>query len=311
MEYSIALGRDDHGVVVRDFIAQWIDQPALRQIVEAEGGEWPAGSLVERVTALHKFSERWDRRAGGERLEIDRSTDNTVDSAIVLATADALGLSRSAPPSRPRYDHGLALGGTALASALRVKHLYSLRRNGVSFGAIGMLTALREVSDEERAFLRDDPLRESLICCTTEFDVMVAAAEFFSETTARIEKKIETNPHASSARAYLDHAEVLAAPSSDSSRRANTFDNYAVYRDRLRAGDSLLIVTSAIYLPYQFLIAVQALGWNTPLQVEAIGFPPEWLGGVLTQPANYLQELRSALFAASTTLAKLDQASSA
>jgi len=95
---------------------------------------------------------------------------------------------------------------------------------------------------------------------------------------------------------------VLAAPSADPERRANSRDNYDVYANQIGPADSILVVTSSIYLPYQFFIALQALGWKQPRTIEAVGFPPEWMQGVLTSPQNVLQEIRSALFGARNTL---------
>jgi hypothetical protein len=67
----------------------------------------------------------------------------------------------------------------------------------------------------------------------------------------------------------------------------------------------LLVCTSAIYLPYHFFTAVRALALEKPLVVELVGFPPEWMQGVLTGPRNYLQETRSALFGALTLAREL------
>ena len=67
-------------------------------------------------------------------------------------------------------------------------------------------------------------------------------------------------------------------------------------------GESVLIVTSSMYLPYQFLVALQALGRREPRTVEAVGFPPELMDGVLTDPRSVLQELRSAILAAECLL---------
>lgn len=304
MIYRVEMPGDDGGAAVREFVASWLEHPALRRIVEAEGGAWPTGSLTDRAHELHQFSTRWDRRSGAERLEMGRG-DIAMDIDELTALAGNLGLAGACAPTGSGYEHGLTLGGTALASVLRVKHLLGLRDRGVDMESVGMLTALREVGVEERELVARHPELSELAEAESEFDVMVAAAARFTGSDAEVDRTEHPNPHLRSAIARVNGAVVLAAPSGDPSRRPNTFDNYAVYRPRVKAGDRVLIVTSSIYLPYQFLIALQALGWRQRLTIEAVGFPPEWMDGVLTGPANVLQELRSGMFAAMRTLGAL------
>jgi len=299
--YRVEMPGDDHGAAVRAAVASWLEHPALHRIVEAEGGAWPAGSLLDRARMLHEFSARWDRRSGAERLNMAPG-DIAMDIDELMDSAGQLGLTVAARPTGSVYDHGLTLGGTALASIFRVKHLLGLRDSGVEMKAIGILTALRDVGVEERALVAQHPDLSGLAEPKSEFDVMVAAAAHFTGEQTQVDRVDDDNPCMRSATARVNGAVVLAAPSGDPSRRANTFDNYTVYRERVACGDRVLIVTSSIYLPYQFFIALQALGWRQPLTVEAVGFPPEWMQGVLTGPANVLQELRSGLFAAVRTL---------
>jgi hypothetical protein len=303
--YRLEVPVDDGAVAVRRFVEDWVDQPALRRIVEAEDGVWPAGTLEEHVEALHAFSDRWDFRGGAERLDI--TADAGGDPGQILGDAAELGLTIATPPARSEYDHALVLGGTALASIYRIKHLYELIDAGLAVGQVAVLTALRELGDSELDLVRERPEIAPIVAGdpATEFEVLVAAVEFFGGGTATVDYSPDANPHLSSARAQLAKALVLAAPSADPERRANTRDNYDVYSAQVGPADSVLIVTSSIYLPYQFFIGLQALGWDLPRTIEAIGFPPEWMQGVLTGPTNVLQELRSALFGARMTLRAL------
>ncbi len=302
MRYRLELPGGGDGAAVRQFIADWVEHPALRRIVEADGGTWPDGSLDEKVEALHEFSRRWDFRGGAERLDID-SGRLRLDRDQLLADAADLGLTLADPPSQSRYDHALVLGGTALASIYRLRRLYELRDTGLGVGQVAVLTALREVGEAELQLVRERPeIADMVATATTEFDVMVAATAAFADSAARVEYEPRANPHLASATAQVDDALVLAAPSDDPSRRPNTRDNYDVYSARIGPTDSVLVVTSSIYLPYQFFVALQALGWQEPRTIEATGFPPEWMDGVLAGPPNVLQELRSALFGARNTL---------
>ena len=304
MRYLIELPGDDGGASIRDFIAEWIETPGLRRIVEREGGEWPDGTLEERVESLHEFSERWDFRSGAERLEID-AVEEGLDSEQIAVAGNELGLTAAEAPSQAHYDHGLVLGGTALASIYRLRRLYELRDSGVEMDHIAALTALRAVNEAELKLVRERPevadLAEGV---KTEFDAMTAVTVAFSHESAAIEYTANKNPHLASARAWVGDALVLAAPSGDPSRRANTRDNYDVYFRQIKSGAPVLIITSSIYLPYQFFVWVQApVGWTR--RIEADGFPPEWVAGVLTGPMNILQEIRSALFGAMVTLGRL------
>lgn len=304
LRYRLEL-RDGEGLEqVRDFVARFVDQPALRRLVEASDGNWPSGALEERVAQLHDFSERWDLRGGAERLDLDAGPE--LNRGLIAEAAEELGMATAELPAAAHYDHGLALGGTALASIYRVRRLFELRATAATIEYPAILTALRAIGEHEFDLVKSRPEIADLVeSAETEFDVMVRAAQRFVGSEASIERRSDPNPHLSSATAVVGDALVMAAPSADPARRANTRDNYDVYANRISEADSVLIVTSSIYLPYQFFISLQALGWEKPRSIEIVGFPPQWMEGVLTGPANVLQELRSALFGAMKTLEAL------
>jgi hypothetical protein len=298
--YKISVVNDEDGrCVVVDFLEAWLARPELRSLVEKGGGIWPnGGELVVRLRALHEFSERWDFRRGVERLQIT-GADTDIDPETVMAAATMLGMATYLPPSDPRYDHALVLGGTALANLNRLRSLHGLIDDGLNVGKVCALTALRDMPFPEVELVRERPEFAHLVeGATTEFDVFVAAAAEMFNAQPRITRTDHDNPNLSHARAEIGHVIVLAAPSADPERRPNTRDNYAVYTSEIEDGDSVLIVTSSIYLPYQFFVGLQALGLDRSGVAEAVGFPPAWMGGILTGPTNVLQELRSAFFAA-------------
>jgi hypothetical protein len=309
VRYRIEMPGTDDGAAVRRFVATWIEQPALRRIVEEEGGRWPAGTLEQQTRALHEFSARWDFRGGAERLDMTTGGTLMEDNAL-MAAAEELGLTANSTPTTDEFEHALVLGGTALASIYRARHLYDLRASGVGVRAVGVLTALRPIAEAERTLvaMRDD-IAALVSSAVSEFDVMVAATERFSNRAAVVERHPDADPGLDSAEAHVGDALILAAPSGEPGRRANTRDNYDVYAGHIGSRDRVLVVTSSIYLPYQFFIAIQALGWHRPLTIEAVGFPPEWMRGVLTGPQNVLQELRSAFYAALRTLELLPASS--
>jgi len=306
MQYRIELPEDGGADAVRDFIGQWVQHPALREIVESEGGEWPGGTLAEQVAALHAFSSRWDFRGGAERLELSAG-DQPHDEVRILNAAEQLGLTGAGAPMSKAYDHALVLGGTALASIYRVRRLFDLREGKIDVHEAAVLTALRKIGVPEFDLVRSrNDLAPLVDGAVTEFDVMTNAVARYGRATPAITQTPNTNPHLATATAQVGDTLVLAAPSADPERRPNTRDNYDVYSARIGRADAVLIVTSSIYIPYQFFIALQALGWEAPRAIEAVGFPPEWMQGVLTGVENILQETRSALYGAMKTLELLD-----
>lgn len=304
MQYRLEIPASAGAEAVRDFVRAWLSRPALRSIVELEGGAWPTGDLSEQAEALHAFSERWDRRGGRERL--DATAGEVRDPDAVLALAADLGLTTVSDPAELLYDHALVLGGTALANVNRVRRLFELRSSGIAIAHPAALTALRPISSGEIELVRvRGDIAELARDGDSEFDVMTRAVSHFSGEQAEVTRVESANANLASAKAIVGDTLVLAAPSADPDRRANTRDNYLVYRRSIEPDNSVLIVTSSVYLPYQFFIGLQALGWDAPVTVEAVGFPPEWMGGVLTGPEAVLQELRSALYGAMMTLRAL------
>ena len=79
------------------------------------------------------------------------------------------------------------------------------------------------------------------------------------------------------------------------------FDQFSE-RGVLRARASILMVTSAIYVPYQHIEALRVLGLRRNTYVETVAFPRFWNAPTNERPVdnlhdigNYLQEIRSAL----------------
>jgi hypothetical protein len=95
---------------------------------------------------------------------------------------------------------------------------------------------------------------------------------------------------------------VIAAPSREpAERRANTADTFAWWAERISEmrGKHILLVTNPIYVPYQSAVAIENLGIPFDVTVEMTGISASAADlGAETQPfgpANYLQEIRSAI----------------
>ncbi|MEV6525746.1 hypothetical protein AB0M43_27740 [Longispora sp. NPDC051575] len=85
---------------------------------------------------------------------------------------------------------------------------------------------------------------------------------------------------------------ILAAPSRTPGRRANTADTYRYWAENYSPTGRLLLVTSTAYVPFQHCDALRVLGLEYGCEIDTVGLAPTALPFT---PANYLQEVRSAI----------------
>ena len=293
----------------------WVRSAALAALVASFGGDIPHGTdLDELLRYLDDFSERWDFRRGAERLDATRFEGDSQSARQIEEAAAALGLTDPLPPQQERYDYVIVLGGVAQSCLLRTRLAADFITRGVVVAPlVALLGAWRPVSERER----EDAERYSN-GAATEFDLMNAAAEQeFSGLDGYAEEVSDdqaTNQRAV-VRRYQGIAEVqivsLCAPSSDPARRANTEDTYAFFADAVKvtSGQNCLICTSQIYHPFHVFGAIRMLNLPYDVDVEVVGYPPEWGWGqsALRDTHNLLQEIRSAIQAAVRLKADIDR----
>lgn len=295
----------------RDLVAQWISTPSLRTLVELDGGTWPDATLDEVVPSLASFVERWDLRRGRSRLLFhDYPEARSDDRALATyAAARELGLIDSAPPTERKYDYVAILGGLATGVAARVRYAAHLVADGdVSAGSVVGLGSFRVLESRER------PTAEQYAPdARYEVDLLVAMMDREFRTTAVWRDAGVGDPAVDPARAESvrrnpgppDLAAYAARSSDPAERPANTVDTYLQFaRDAFpTVGQSLLLVTSSIYRPYQHMDAVRALG-DRGVMIETVGVPlPPTVGSNERPPSAYLQEIRSGVRAAAALLA--------
>ena len=89
---------------------------------------------------------------------------------------------------------------------------------------------------------------------------------------------------------------VLSAPSSDPDRRANSMDTFEFFLKRYeqKEGAKLLLVTSAIYVPFQ-LMKFTDLALEKGLYVDCIGNRSYDHSPTVLNTASYLQELKATI----------------
>ena len=290
-------------------IERWVDSDALAELVAAFGG--PAAKsgqpLGDRLADLAAFSEVWDFRAGAERNLAATREFAESHVALILDAAAALGLVHSGAPRFDRYDHVVVLGGLVRACILRPRFAAELIRSGLTASTITGIGAFRPLGGDEPQLAA----QAGLVDVMNEFDAMDAGMrQAFSLGDMRSERGDDVGDDANLSWRVREYpaadggVTVVAAPTSDPKRRANTPDSYRYFAEELvhvRPGDRVLAVTSAIYIPFQHADAVRMLGLPYGAIVDTVGVDtttahdPE-LRQEFT-PANYLQEIRSTILA--------------
>lgn len=229
---------------------------------------------------------------------------------LVYGAARDLGLLDASAPTLAKPDHLVVLGGLATGVEPRVRHAAELiERGAVSTGQVVALGAFRPLDERER----DAASRYAPGACT-ELDLLAAMTGVAFGAGADWTTTTEGDPLTDPARAQETrrrHGEpeitLYAARSSDPDHRAaNTVDTYNQFAHDvdLQLGQSLLIITSTIYAPYQHLDALRALGPDG-VTIKTSGVPSRPDNSRVHPPSAYLQELRSTLRSAQALLTSL------
>jgi hypothetical protein len=309
-----------HGVErARASIEEWVASAPLVALVEQFGGAIPDSGIASQLAWLDDFSEEhWDYRKGKERNLALTQDFNQPTEQLILDAADALGLVAGRPPRLDHYHHMLILGGLVRACILRPRLARRLLDEGLQVEEITALGAFRPLRGDEH----DLADAAELIACNNEVQAMesgVRRALDLEEPTGVGGEEDKENPNEQWRIATWSERRppvtVVAAPTTDPARRANTPDSYSYWAHEVahlaeRPGSRVLLVTSAIYVPFQHADAIRMLSLPYGAIVDTIGVDPKTVTeGPLRQeftPANYLQEIRSTIRALGNLAAALD-----
>jgi len=315
-------GEDPTAETLRREIDEWVSSQAFSGLVAAEGGQ-QTGTLAERLAYLDGFSaSAWDFRARAARLAkagyLERN-QIAVDEVqgerelLAVAAARALGLVEARPPASTEYDHVLVLGGLVRANVWRSAYAAHLLHSGrVHAPVVTALTAFRELARNDAEPALDEP---SLLTAFglpsrgTEAEVMedslIRAFGLDSPLTTSVQGGWDDEHGRFRVAAHVSpelSVDLVAAPNPKSPNRANTGQTMTYWAEEvvhLRPGQTILFVTSNIYVPFQHAAAVQNLGLRFGARVETVG-----VDHTLIEPApmpqtfrgvHYLQEIRSAV----------------
>ena len=281
-----------------DSCFDWASSEPLQKLVGLFGGNVPSfGSKSERLRyleALRAFAARWDYRNGRERWAIEEDSIVTDNSAFVIEQIRALGLLDVLPP-RSEPDYIIALGGARRTNHIRCLMAKKLADTfGYSDKTITALSAMRPINEIERPYTD-----EYAPGAETEYDAICAALENVFALKEYTESKVnDPNIHLCSAlRHYADRYKgsdiySIAAPSRSPSRRANSSDcfEHLVSHFEVGQGARLLLVTSRLYVPFQYLMFIRQAVRNG-FEIDCIGTN---IGDntPLISPTGFLQEIK-------------------
>lgn len=290
----------DNPQQVRQQARAWLTSPPLRALVAEFGGFESAELEPRRLIAWS--AQVLDTRSGGERRDAPPIGWDAHKVKTVITAAGPLGLLESRRPQLAEYDLSVILGGATTGNRLRVALTRDLATSGVSLGLIAALGAERPLGEREIA---SEP--ESADDQTEWVNLRRHVAATFGPLQPDGSDVGGDGTQQWRADRYRtgtgDAVVLLVAPSTDPLRRANSEDAiaYLLAHTAPATRRRTLIVTSAIYLPYQFFaIAPTMLGAGVE-HVELVGTPTSDEGNRALLAQRLAQEIHAGI----TTAARL------
>ncbi|HWC49889.1 MAG TPA: hypothetical protein VG448_13495 [Solirubrobacterales bacterium] len=251
---------------VEEKAREWLSSPQLRAVAaEMDGGE------LDPIALARWSAETLDTRGGKERREAPPVESPPARAEALIELARRWGMIETRGPQRETYDATILLGGTTIGNRLRTELAKRCAGEGAKLGVLVAASAERRIGDSER---RSDPgaSRES-----EEWENLLRnVAEIFGPLKSEIEKAGEVGGSVWKDANFSSpgpEIRLLVAPPREGRTRANTGDVLSFLQSRLSLPDHphLLLITSAIYSPYQFFVAAPSLLAGHARYVELIG----------------------------------------
>jgi hypothetical protein len=267
----------------------------FRTLVDALGGP-PVVDVGQDLPALVRWSSRTlDTRMGAERQAAAPITFPDPKVAALLTAAGPLGLLRTQTPTLPRYDMTVVLGGTTTGNELRTKLAAEFASKGMVLGQVVGLAADRAITPGER-----DASGHRTEAGHLDSLLTVALGREHPEPWNEVHALQSIDPAKSQHRG--SGTRTLTAPSSRPGRRADTEDAILFLAHEVLPAwrRRVLVITSAIYAPYQFLVVAPPLIERRSRHVELVGTPTATDG----PPESLAQRVAQEIHATVVTLAR-------
>jgi hypothetical protein len=275
----------------------WLLSDAMRSLTRALGGPVAEDARRDLPELLRWSSRTLDTRCGNERHCAPAAGFTQTQIAALIEAAGPLGLLTTPPPGLPGYDITVILGGTVTGNELRTRLARDLAAQGAQLGTLVALTADRPLTSAEGPLTR----------YRTEAEHLAATISAAFGTTAKPAGSGDGS-HAQTSQDSRPVIQAVIARPSRPGQRADTSDAVHELTRRIPPSDRqrVLAITSAIYVPYQFLVIATALLANGSGYFEIAGTPTATDG----QPALLAQCVAQEIHAAITALvARVDLAS--
>lgn len=282
---------------VADRARTWVLNDELALLVNALGGPLPS------LAALHDLrrwsASRLDTRRGAERRDAAAATYTAGALDTLVRAAEPLGLLRTPSPQRTTYDAVVILAGATTGNLLRTR-LAQAALDHVETAVLVALASDRAISASE---ITDDP-------------ASVEDGYEWSNLVRHIGQAFgPLEPAESVADGAHDHSyrtpnglpvRVLIAPDRDG-RRPTTPMQLRFLRTRMAktARRTALLVTSSIYVPYQFFSGGPEILADGAEHVEVIGTPTTTTGDRALLGQRLAQEVHAGIDAAARLFERL------
>lgn len=299
----------NHEDSIERWCREWVRSPELIKLLELFGFSGASSADIEALGAF--ASQAWDFRrqsdgASVERNELEAGFDERTESAV-LEAADILGLRQATYPTWDSYDHVLVLGGLIRACVTRPQFAAQMLDRGIQTRTVAGIGGFRPLKGDEL----DIGHRANLHGVMDETTAMDYGLRLAFGVDSIADQQGFYDP-LSTERSWLVRRYVtdpgldlmlVAAPSTEpDDRRANTADSYKFWAEsvaRLSPGDRVLLVTSAIYVPFQGLDAVRMLSLPYRCGIDVVGAPLDLTWDDVPRQefraVHFLQELNSAI----------------
>lgn len=294
--------------MIEQAVDGWLSTPSLSTLIERLGGKAPeGGALLDRCVAIAAFTQSnfdFRGRAGqGAYRERWQAAEGDVDDELrqaVLCTADDLNMFRETRPSDRDFDAVLVLGGGRFSPRLRCEYAHELVEALDIAAPVYLLGSPRTIDE-----VGERPATDTYAPgARTEFDLMCRGAElaFSLDDAEQLEFRSTKTPLADyrewMVRTYRlpgRRVVALSAPSSEpQTRRPNTADTYEFLTrwSGAHRGSKVLVVTTQVFVPFQYFDALRMLQLPHGVDVTMAGFGPERGDRPLTAE-YFLQEINS------------------